>query len=49
LVFGIALAIALGGVFRILTGTAPRFRREDLRRLERLSERRQREDSLPFG
>ena len=44
----IVLAVLVATAFRVLTGTTPPIGRDELRRLQRLSENRQREETLPF-
>jgi hypothetical protein len=44
----IFLAVVVGTAIRVLAGTTPPLGRDELRRLQRISERRQREETLPF-
>ncbi len=44
----ILLAVVVGTAIRVLAGTTPPLGRDELMRLQRLSERRQREESLPY-
>jgi hypothetical protein len=45
----ICLAVLIVAAVRTLSGRLPPLGRDELRRLERFSESRRREDSLPFG
>ena len=42
------LAVLVATAIRVLAGTTPPIGREELRRLQRLSESRQREEMLPY-